>query len=823
MWASMRSLAGRPGIATVILITLALGIGANTAIYSVAQAVIFTPLPFREPDAVVHIFEGSTQDRYQAGRENAFISVRGGTFHDWEQRSQSFERIAASRQKQVVLNADGRAIVADGVLAGEGLFEIFGVLPLLGRYFTAEDYSGDSRVVVLSHRLWQEQYNGDASIVGRDILIDNAAHRVIGVMPAGFYPSRWYEPQFWLPLLWDPATKYSRVLWGLIVYGRLKRDVTLPHAQAEMDHVAAQIREEYPADYKNMSAVVAPVAGYTSGHHERLFLLLLWATALVLLIACGNVANLLLARALEREREFAVRAALGASAGALLRQSLAESVTLAGIGGLLGLGIAPLVTKPILALLPASSRIPRIDYVHIDAAVLGFAFLISLGAGVLVGIVPGLRAMHAGLASVLKESARADSVGRRGRRMIDALVIVEVALSLVLLAGGGLLLRAFLTLLHSDPGFRPEHALALQVTVPSHRYGDYETGGRNASRERLFARLASAAGAVPGVEAAAATTNLPLRHGPNPWAISVEGRPVEIPRETGAAVSGTGLPYHGSVSIQRVTPGYFAALGIPLIRGRLFDEYDRPESPMVGIINETAARKYFPVEDPIGKRITLDMTSYFPRLTIVGVVGDSRMNALDREVYPQVFWPMAFLPGSNAWIVVRTHAEPNVVAASVRRAVQDIDPELAITEVATMNDILRDSLWRQRLAALLVGLFAILAALIAVGGLYAVISHAVARRTRELGVRIAIGATRRHIAASVISQGLRLTAIGVVLGAVLSLILSRWLGSLLPSLVATPWMLPSLSGALLLLAVAACWVPAWRALSVDPVTALRAE
>jgi putative ABC transport system permease protein len=819
----IRSIASRPGFAAIILITLALDIGANTAVYSIAKAVVFTPLPFREPDAVVHLFEGSIRDRYQPGRENSFISVRGGSFHDWQERSRSFERIAASRPKQVILNASGRAVVADGFLAGEGLFEIFGVSPVLGRYFTVEDYSGDSRVVVLSHELWREQYNEDLSIVGQHILIDNVEHTVIGVMPAGFYPSRWYEPQFWLPLRWEPATKYSRVLWGLIVYGRLKHDVTLAEAQADMNQVAAQMREAYPADYNNMSAVVAPVAGYTSGHHERLFLLLQGAMALVLVIACANIANLLLARALERERDFAVRVALGASAGALIRQALAESLTLAGVGGLLGLGIAPLLTKPILALLPASGRIPRVNYVHIDAGVLGFTLLISVIVGVLLGLVPGLRAMHTRLASVLKEGTRSDSLGRRGRVMIDTLVIVEVALSLVLLAGGGLLVRTFLILLHSDPGFQPEHALALQLIVPTHRYGDYETGGRNASRERLFARLASAASAVPGVEAAAVTTNLPLRHGPNPWAISVEGRPNEIPREAGAAVSGTGLPHHGSVSIQRVTPGYFAALGIPLIRGRFFDEHDRPESPMVGVINETTARKYFRDEDPIGKRITLDMTSYFPRLTIVGIVQDSRLNGMDREVYPEVFWPMSFLPGSNAWIVVRTRAQPYSIAPGVSQAVRDVDPDLAITEVATMSGILRDSLWRQRLAALLVGLFAILAALIAMGGLYAVISYAVARRTRELGVRIAIGATRRHIAGNVISHGLRLTAIGVISGAFLCLVLNRWLASQIPSLATAPWMLPFISGAVLVLAVVACWVPARRALSVDPMIALRME
>jgi predicted permease len=402
-------------------------------------------------------------------------------------------------------------------------------------------------------------------------------------------------------------------------------------------------------------------------------------------------------------------------------------------------------------------------------------------------------------------------------------VIVEVAFSLVLLTGGGLLIHAFLKLLRSDPGFRPEHALALQVTVPANRYGTYEVGGRNPSRQQLFERLATSAGIVPSVQAAAAMANLPLRHGPNPWAMSVEGRPREGTRDPGSATSGTGLPYHGRVSTQRVTPGYFAALGIPLIRGRLFDDHDRPGIPMVAVINEMTARKYFPGEDPIGKRITIDMTSYLPKMTIVGVVGGSRLNELDSEIYPQVFWPMAHLPSSNAWIVVRTSTAPDSVAAAVRRAVQAVDSELAITEVATMTGVVQESLWRQRLAALLVGLFAILAALIAMGGLYAVISYAVARRTKELGVRIAIGATGWNIAANVLRHGLRLAGIGILLGTLLTVALNRLLGGQVPSLGEAPWILPAFAGGVVVLTVVACWLPARRALAVDPLTALRAE
>jgi putative ABC transport system permease protein len=824
MKAYVRRLAQRPGLAGIVIATLALGIGANTAIYSVAKAVVFTPLPFREPDAVVHIFEGGLRDRYQPGDENSLISVRGGTFQDWQQQARSFDRIAAVRLKQAMFTGTDRGVAIDGVLAGEGLFELLGVPPLLGRYFSMGDYANDGHVVVLSHKLWIERYNGDIAIVGRNISIDNASYRVIGVMPKGFYPARWYEPQFWLPLQWVPATKYSRVLWGLIVYGRLKPGVTLDQAQADLDLVSSRLRAQYPADYDKMRAVVAPAAGYTFGHHERLFLLLLGAVVLVLLIGATNIANLLLARALEREREFSIRAALGASHGTLLREALAESLILAGIGGLLGITLSPLLTRPILALLPPSSQIPRVADVHIDLGVLAFTIFISISVGVLFGLVPGLRAAGASAALALREGGRGNSLSRQGRRLSDLLVVSEVGLSLVLLAGGALLMQTFLRLLHTDPGFRPEHALAFEVIVPVHHYGTYEIGGRNASRERLFRELVTRSSVVPGVQIAAAMANLPLRHGPNPWAISVEGRDSDSRRDSGSAASGTRLPYHGSVSTQRVTPGYFAAFGIPLRRGRLFDEHDRPDSPMVAVINETAAQKYFPGEDPIGKRITIDMTSYFPRMTIVGIVGDSKLNALDREVYPQVFWPMAFLPGSNAWLVVRTSAEPKAVATEVRRAIQGVDSDLAIREVAPMSEIVQESLWPQRLSALLIGLLAVLATLVTLGGLYSVISYSVARRTKELGIRIAVGATWRDIAVTVLMYGLRIVGAGVLLGVTATLVLNRIMaGKLAAPAADSPWMLPMIAAGFTLLTVMACLPPLRRALSVDPLTVLRAE
>ncbi|HYL78583.1 MAG TPA: ABC transporter permease [Bryobacteraceae bacterium] len=824
----IRSLIRQPGLALMIVTMLALAIGANTAIFSVAKAVVLTPLPFRDPDRVVHIFEGNERDRYQPGGENYFSSVRAAMFQDWREQCRSFENIAAVRTGQSLVQSTpggDRPVVAESVQSGDGLFETLGVAAQIGRYFNAEDYAtGGARVAVLSYQLWNDRFSSDRSIVGRDILIDGAATTVVGVMPSGFYPTRSStEPQLWLPLRWDAATKYSPTLWGHTTYARLKKGVTLEQAQVELDLVAAHTHNLYPQYHGK--GVVVPVAGYTFGQHERLFWLLLGAVGLVLLIACANIANLMLARSLEREREFAVRAALGASRGAILKHVFSESLILSCAGGLLGAILGPILTRPTLVLLPAASRVPRLDQVHIDGMVLVFTLLISVISGLLFGIVPGLRAAQTELSTAMKDGGRGSSLGRRERHLTDALVLSEVALSVVLLVGAGLLARAFLNLLYADPGFRPAQAVAAQFFVPTNRYGTHEVGGGNPARQQLYDRLERALEDSPGIEAVGITARLPLRHLWNPGAFSVEDRPALPPGRLngGSATFGSGLPKHGSTAMQQVTPGYFAALGIPLRRGRLFDDRDRPEAPMAAVINETAARKFFPNEDPIGKRITVDMTSYFPKMTIVGIVGDSRMNGMDREIVPQVFWPMAYIPSASGWIVVRSKDGAEPVLAAIRSAMQKVDPDVAITEMATMTGVLGDSLWRQRFAALLVGFFAILAALIASGGLYAVVSYAVARQTREIGVRMALGATGSRIAIGVLGRGLRVTGIGITVGSVLSVAAGRLLATQVPGLKDSPWMLAAVAGLLVFMTVLACLVPVRRALAVDPLTALRSE
>jgi putative ABC transport system permease protein len=752
--------------------------------------------------------------------------VRTGSYHDWAEQSRSFESIGAYNWKTVLLTGGATAEVVQGHEVTPAFFETLGVRAQFGRTFVPEDYG--SRAVILSHELWQTRYGGDAGIAGRTISLDNADYTVIGIMPRGFYPTRLEPPQFWLPLVFSPETKHSRVRWGLTIIARLKPGVTVDQSQSEMDVIAGRLSAAYPEHYDNMAAVVAPVTGYLYSQYEQMFYGLLGAVALVLLIACANVANLLLARATEREREFALRAALGATRVRLVRQLMTESVLLAAMAGVAGVLMAKLGIGPILALLPVISRVPRLSSVDLNLPVLGFTCLVALATGVLFGLAPALRFSRPDLNEALKEGGRGNSSGSRTRLLSDALVVGEVALALVLLVSAGLLVQSFYALLKTDPGFRPERVLAVSVTVPTHLYGSYETGGANPSRARLFAELERQLSQIPGVTSAATTSLLPLRHGPNPWAMHVAGRPAPPANQTeygGAArTNRTGLYNHGSISVERVSPGYFAALGIPLLRGRLLTPQDTAGRPMVALVNQTLATKYFPGEDPVGKSIIIDMTSYFPRMTIAGVVSDSRMNAMDRETYPTVFWAMDQMPGSNAWLVVRTRMEPESVAAPVQEMVRRVDRDLAITEVKAMPDVIRESLWRPRFAATLFTVFAVLATILTAAGVYAVFSYLMSRRMQEMGVRVALGAGRKQIVALVMWPALRLTSIGVAVGAAAILVLSRVSGSQLFGARSSGLGLTvSLAAAITVVALAACLRPALRATRVDPLVALRQE
>jgi putative ABC transport system permease protein len=818
MKSSVRALLNRPLVSAVVVLTFALGIGANAAIFSVVSAVVLRPLPAPDSDRLVHVFENRPRgSRFEWGGDKPYISVRPGTYHDWKEMSESFDRLSCARFREALLFSE-RALSVDGQSVCDGFFETLGVPPLLGRTFSPQDYEEEGvPVVVLSHALFREQFGADENLVGRDILLDGTATRVVGVMPDGFFPNRWSKPRFWTPLRFSPETRTSRVQWGLVTYGRLKPGVTLERAQEEMHLLEERIGAAHPDDYQNMGAVVAPLSGYLFGHHERLFALLLGAVLLVLSIACANAASLMLAQSRDRAKEWALRAALGATRGRLARQALLESLLLACAGGLAGLVLAVFSVPALLALIPASSRIARIETAAIDLPVLLFTFLLSLLTGSLFGLAPALGAARSDLSRELKAS---------GRRAGDLLAIAEIAFSMVLLVGAALLLQSFFHLVRSDPGFRPERVLAMWVSVPDQDYGTYQTGGENPARIQLFEELERRVREVPGVQAAALTASLPLKHLPNPWAISIEGRPEPAPDAggRGAFSRATGLPIHGDVSIQRVSPGYFETLRVPLLRGRGLDERDRPGQPMAALLNETAVRKYFPDEDPIGKRITIDMTSYFPQVTVVGVAADSRLNGLDRDVHPQIFWPMAQLPSQNAWLLLRTSSESSALAEAVVAELARINGNLAASDVRPMSEVLSESLWMQRVTAVLLVGFAFLALAIAAAGVFAVVSHSVSRRRKELAVRVAVGAGSREIYKVVLGQGLRIGLAGAALGAVASVLTSRTLESHLHGVPARdPTTLVLLASMTVILAVLASSIPAHRAVRVDPARVIRGE
>jgi predicted permease len=820
---SFRLLRRKLAFSLIAISVLALGIGANTAVYSVAKGVVFAPLSFPKPDRLALIFEADPGERFQPGRHN-LSSVRPGTLQDWREQLRSFETMAAVQDMRATIMDGDRASVVYGFRVGEGFFETLGVPARLGRRFTAADYAGDgARIIVLADRMWRERYNADRSIIGREIVFDGAARHVVGVMPPGFLPTAYgNDPQFWIPLRWEPTTKYSFVVWGYTVYARLKDGLTLAQAQSEIDAVTAQMRAAHPGDFE-AGAIVAPLSGYLFGNHERLFALLLVAVGLVLLIACANVANLLLARALERQREFVVRSALGASRAAMLRQLLAESLVIAIAGGLLGAALSPLLTRPALVLLPAGN-LPRLDQVRIDTGVLMFTMLISIFAGVLFGVVPAIRAGRGDLSLTLRAGGRGSSAARSERRLSDALMVAEIAFSLVLLVGAGLLTRVFMTLLHTDPGFRAAQSIALRLSIPSYRYGVYEEGGRNLSRQGLYHRVDDAVRSIAGVQVAGLTLKVPILQIWNPDDLSIEGRPPAIRNGEPMIIKRWGIPKHGLISYQTVSPGYFAAVGIPLVRGRLFDDRDGADAPISAVVNQATVRKFFPDEDPIGRRIDIDRgTNFLRRMTIVGIIADARLDRMDQQALPEVFTAMAQLPTADAWIVARARGDADSIGGALQKAVHDIDPEIGTVELITMTNAIGDSLWRERFSALLVGLFAGLAALIAAGGLYAVISHAVERRTQEIGVRLALGANSAQIARTVLAHGFRVTAAGVAVGAFLTLTAGRLLARQAYQVSDLPWMFAAVTSLLSILTLLACWVPLRRALAVDPVAALRSE
>jgi predicted permease len=823
---AFRTFLARPIWMLVIVVTLAIGIGATTSIFSVVEAVILKPLPFREPERLVHIWEGGRGDRYQPGENPDFIYARPGSLYDWQTQSSTFESISAHRWRKITLTSGDRAENFWSQEVLENFFETLGTSALLGRTFNAADYRpGASQRVILSYHIWERRFGKDPHVVGRVVSFDREPCEVVGVMPRGFFPTRDDPPDLWTPHWPNEKEKADRVSWGLTVYARLKPGITLQQAQSDLDVIAGRMAQDHPQAYQNMGAVVVPVAAQVIGSTWKLFLLLSLAVGLLMLIACVNVATLFLARALDREKEFSIRITLGATRVRLLRQLLFENSLVAVAAAVLGLGVAAVGTRTLIRLLPAAAHLSRLDTATINLPVLGLISGIVLAAILSFSLLPLVRLNHGRPYETLKAEGRSASLSKSKRRLGHVFVVSEFALSLVLLVVGALLVQSFRQLSRVDPGFPSNNLLALEVQVPQFRYGPYKFEDKNTSREQMYERLEQRLTTVPGVESVGLTAKLPLHHDFDPWAVSVVGRPSEPviakPGEVYAPPTG-GFAKHGETSIQRVNPAFLKTLGAKLVRGRFLEEQDTADHPLVAVVNETFARQIFPNDDPVGKQVIIDHTSSFPRLTIVGVVRDFKMNALDRKPLGEMFWSIRQSPPDSIWVVARTRTTPAAVSAALRKEIHDFDADLPIVSVESMETVIEDSLWRTRVAALLLGLLASIAVALAVTGIYSVMSYSVSQRTKELGIRIAFGARQRDISSLVLGETLRLAGIGTLLGCASALVAGRFISQQLYGVEGSdPATYLVASVVLVAVALAASYAPALRAVKVDPMVTLQ--
>ena len=799
-----RTLLRSPATSVVALLTLALGIGANTAIFSVVNGVLLQPLPYPDPGDLVVVLESNP------GLGFPRFSVSPPNFDDWRRQNQVFESMAAVSVGRFNLTGGERPEAVYGAQVTPELFRTLGVAPALGRGFLPEEgRAGGPKVVVLSHALWQRRFGSDPGIVNRQILIDGESFTVIGVMPSSFrFPSR---GEVWMPLPWDFPPE-SRGGHFLNVVGRLKDGITLERARTEMKAIAARLELQYPDSNKGWTTDLRLLQDATVEGVRPALLLLLAAVAFVLLIACANVANLLLARLASREREIAVRTALGAGRVRLVRQMVTESIVLFLVGGALGLLLATWATRALVAFYGDS--LPRQQEVGIDSRVLLFTLVLALVTGILFGLAPALSATSGGLFGALKEGGRAVAGGARGRLMRNLLVLGEVAVALVLLVGAGLLLRSFARLRAVDPGFRPKGVLTAEIILPAKKYAEQEP-------QILFTReLLDRLRAIPGVQSADTVFPLPLDQNGFVLAFEVQGRPV-------AASEDSSL----HANIRLVTPDFFRTMGIRVLQGRVFTPRDDAKSVPVIVVNKIMADRIWPGENPIGKRITFSDTEDpdLEWMEVVGVVAGIRHQALDKDPGSEVYWAQLQSPvGGQLSIVLRTQGEPTKLAGSVREAVRSIDNELPVERVRTMEDVVSEALSSSRFQTVLLGIFAGVALLLAAIGVYGVISYSVAQRTHEIGIRMALGARRPEVLGLVVRQGMTLVLAGVGLGLAFSLLLTWWLSERIAGFVyggraVDPLTLVAVPLVLLAVALLANWLPALRATRVEPVVALRSE
>jgi putative ABC transport system permease protein len=789
---ALRQLRKTPGFTVVAVLTLAFGIGATSAIFSIINAVMLRPLPYPEPDRLVSVFEIVPQ----FGR----FSVAPANFLDWRQQTRVFEHVSAyANGTDTYVGSDGPDRVPMSSVSWD-LFDTLRVPPSMGRGFRAdEDAPNQNAVIVISDGMWKRRFGADPNILGRSVTLSGVPLTVIGVMPPGFYfPSR--DVEFWRPIALNPANA-TRGGHFLGVVARLASGVSTEQAAAEMRTVAQRLGTAYPGTNANESAETVEMRELIVGPVRPMLFTLMAAVAVVILIACANVANLLLVRASVREKEIAIRTALGAGRQRLMVQMLTESLVLAAVGGALGIMLAWAAVDPIQRL--GVGSIPRVLDVALDRKVLGFAVMLSLATGVLFGLAPAWQASRGGIGAILKEGGRSSSTSG-GRWVRNTLLVAEVALSLVLLVGASLLLRSFAKITGIDPGFRADNVLAFRVALPASSYR--EAHHRIAFYDRLLEKLA----ASPGIESAGMIQTAPMR-GSYTLAFSVQGRPPARPGEGPSA------------NYRAVSPRYFATLGIPLQRGRLFNDHDSATTTKVALVDEAFVRRHFPDEDPIGHRIDIG-NGGDSFCEIVGVVGGVHHGGLDSDVDPTMYVPFKQDVFSSMWVMAKTTADPTAQANLVRAVVRDIDGTLPAFSIMPLTNMVSESIARRRFSMLLLSLFAAVALFLAAVGLYGVVAYTVSQRTQEIGVRMAIGAQQGDVLRMVLGSGMKLAALGVAIGVAAALALAGLVASMLFGV--TPFDPASygLTAAdLLAVAALACYVPARRAMRVDPLIALRQE
>jgi len=793
---AFRQLLKNPGFTAVAVLTLALGIGANTAIFSIVDSVLLRPLPFAEPDKLVWLGGWTGSDKEQG--------VTPADFLDYREQSRSFSRLAASVSDGVPMNltGDGLPERLHGGLVTVNYLDLFGVQPMLGRTFvSADDREENPPVTVLSHALWLRRFGSDPAIIGKTITLEGRSFTIIGVMPPQFrYPS---GAELWRPFGFPASAQSpfrSREYHMLRPIGRLKPGVTLARAQAEVEAISRNLQSLYPKTNADQSLFLWELRERFVGNARLTLLILLGAVGCVLMIACANVANLLLARAATRQREIAVRTALGASRKRIVRQLLTESLVLTLLGGAAGVLLASQGTR--LLTVMAAGNLPRTDEIGINVSVLLFALAISLFAGLLFGLAPTWQSARIDLTSAFKEDAKSVSAGTKRHRFLNFLVAGEMALAMVLLIAAGLLLGSLLRLQSVRPGFDSRNLLTARIDLPN-PYSE------PAQKTLFFEQLQQRVAALPGVEAVGLGTELPLTRQSGDFWFTIEGRPVPADDQG----------FHAD--IRNVNHDYFRAMRIPFQRGRPFSEAEVHNDDPVALISEVLARRYFATEDPIGQRLRLrsNTTSY----EIIGIVGDVLHRGLDREPAPTIYFPSLRL--GYASLAIRTSvADPSGLAAAIRGAVADVDPNQPVASVQTMEQWIADSVSQPRYRATLLSIFSSIAFVLSVVGIYGVMSYAVTCRTREIGLRMALGARRENVLRLVLGDGMKLALAGAVVGIVAALALTRVLRNLLYEVTPTdPMTFVSVTLVLIVVALVACWLPARRAAKVDPMEALRYE